>query len=356
MSAAPGRPRAVAGSEADDAAAEPQEAVAAALRDVGQLQEGDRVTGLTQLTGGWSRLTHIAETRCAGGSERRYIVRVRIAGALLDTDLALEYRLYRTLSDVAVPTPEAYVYVPDDDTPLGGPFIVMEHIEGTAPHTYDRDWHRRLADDFTGERGLAEDMVENLAKIHSVDRASLPDGLPELGFADVVARWRQVYEQRRLIRDPVIEEAFAWVAQRAPAQAWTGLVHGDYRLGNTLIDQMRVAGILDWELAYLGDVRFDLGYLAMARSAGKHLTARTPLMATFADQDWFMERYAQLTGHTVSTHDLATFEMLGIMMLLATQLTATWMYAHGKTTDVRMAWSRFSFAGLRQDMTRLMGW
>lgn len=336
--------------------AEPGAAVAAALRDVGQLRDGDRVTGLTQLTGGWSRLTHIADVRCADATTRRYVVRVRPAGALLDTDLGLEYRLYRALSEVAVPTPEAYVYVADDDTPLGGPFLVMEHVEGTAPHTYDRAWHRRLADDFTGPRGLADDMVENLARIHSIDRASLPDGLPELGFADVVDRWRDVYEQRRLIRDPVIEEAFAWVAQRAPEQARTGLVHGDYRLGNTLIEEMRVAAILDWELAYLGDVRFDLGYLAMARAAAKHLTARTPLMATFADQDWFMERYAQLTGDPVSAHDLATFEMLGIMMLLATQLTATWMYAHGHTTDVRMAWSRFSFAGLRQDMTRLMGW
>jgi aminoglycoside phosphotransferase (APT) family kinase protein len=336
--------------------AEPEEAVAAALRDVGVLSAGDRVTGLEQLTGGWSRLTHIAEVRCADETTRRYVVRIRPAGALLDTDLALEYRLYRALSDVAVPTPEAYVYIADDDTPLGGPFIVMEHIEGTAPHTYDRDWHRRLADDFAGERRLASEMVENLARIHSVDRAALPEGLPELGFADVVARWREVYEQCRLIRDPVIEAAFAWVAQRAPAQAWTGLVHGDYRLGNTLIADMGVAAILDWELAYLGDVRFDLGYLAMARAAAKHLTARTPLMATFADEGWFMDRYAQLTGHEVSPEDLATFQMLGIMMLLATQLRATWMYAHGHTTDVRMAWGRFSFAGLRQDMTRLMQW
>jgi aminoglycoside phosphotransferase (APT) family kinase protein len=133
-------------------------------------------------------------------------------------------------------------------------------------------------------------------------------------------------------------------------------VHGDYRLGNTLIHEMRVSGILDWELAYRGDVRFDLGYLALERSAGKHLTARTPLMATFADQEWFLQRYAELTGRRISDADLATFQMLGIMMLLSTQLTATWMYAHGETTDVRMAWSRFSFAGLRQDMTRLMQW
>ena len=144
-------------------------------------------------------------------------------------------------------------------------------------------------------------------------------------------RWREVYEQRRLIRDPVIEEAFAWVAQRAPAQPWTGLVHGDYRLGNMLVDGGGCGAILDWELAYLGDVRFDLGYLAMPRGRRQAPAARTP-----ADGDVRRRAVvhgalrASSPGDAVNAEDLATFQMLGIMMLLATQLTATWMYAHGQ--------------------------
>jgi hypothetical protein len=94
----------------------------------------------------------------------------------------------------------------------------------------------------------------------------------------------------------------------------------------------------------------------MPRAAGKHLRARSPLMGTFADQGWFLDRYAELTRRVVDREALRTFQMLGIMMLLATQLTAVWMYARGRTTDFRMAWSRFSFAGLRQDMTGLMQW
>ena len=61
-------------------------------------------------------------------------------------------------------------------------------------------------------------------------------------------------------------------------------------------------------------------------------------------------------GQPVDREVVRTFEMLGIVMLLATQLTAVWMYRNGHTTDMRMAWSRFSFPGLRQDMTRLMEW
>jgi aminoglycoside phosphotransferase (APT) family kinase protein len=338
------------------AIADRTEAVDAALRDAGELGDGDEVRTLEQLPGGWSRHSFVAHAARAGGGGRRYIVRVKPAGALLDTDLALEYRVYAALAGTGLPTPRVFAFADSEDTPFGGPFIVMEHVDGTAPNMYNREDQARLAEDWAGPRTIAADMVENLARIHGLSDEELPADLPDLGFDDVVARWRSVYEDRHLVRDPVVEEAFDWVAQRAPDAPWPGLVHGDYRIGNTLIADGRVRAILDWELVHRGDVRFDLGYLAMARAAGKHLRARSPLMGTFAEQDWFLERYAQLTGRHVDREVLRTFEMLGIMMLLATQFTAVWMYANGRTTDVRMAWSRFSFAGLRQDMTRLMAW
>lgn len=331
-------------------------AVTTALRGCGELGPHDAVAGLEQLPGGWSRHSFLAHTSAASGEERRYIVRVKPSGALLDTDLALEYRVYAALEDVPVPTPQAYALVEDAQTPFGGPFIVMQHIAGVAPNMYSREDQARLADDWRGSRGIAGDMAENLARIHGVARERLPREVPALDFLDVVARWRDVYQEKHLIRDPVIEEAFDWVHARVPNDSWPGLVHGDYRIGNTLVADGRVRAILDWELAYCGDVRFDLGYLALARAAGKHLRARSPLMGTFAEQQWFMDRYGQLTERSVDEEVLRTFQMLGIMMLLATQFTAVWMYSRGLTSDFRMAWSRFSFAGLRQDMIRLMQW
>jgi aminoglycoside phosphotransferase (APT) family kinase protein len=331
-------------------------AVTDALRASGELGADERVDDVEQLAGGWSRHSYVATARTDSGESRRYVVRVRPAGALLDTDLELEYGLYRHLQDIDIPTPRVFALISDPDSAFDGPFIVMEHIEGVAPDMYKLEDQRRLAEDWAGPRAIARQMVENLARIHGATDGSLPEALPRLHFDDVVARWREVYESRRLVRDPVVEEAFDWVADRAPEPAWPGLVHGDYRLGNVLVDGNRVRAILDWELAYVGDVRFDLGYLAMPRAAGKHLRARSPLMATFADRDWFMERYAELTGRVVDAESLVTFQMIGIMMLLATQFTAAWMYDAGRTTDFRMAWSRFSFAGLRQDMVELMGW
>jgi aminoglycoside phosphotransferase (APT) family kinase protein len=332
------------------------EAVEAALESVEELSEGERVRQVRQLAGGWSRHSYVVTVSGTGETRRSYVVRVRPRGALLDTDLALEFQLYRALEDVDIPTPRAWALVDEDDTPFGGPFLVMEYIEGRVPNMYGRGDQESLAADWTGPRAIAEDMAATLARLHAVAADRLPADLPALGFGDVLERWRGVYDERRLIRDPVLEEAFDWVAGRVPAEPWPGLVHGDYRIGNTLIDGGRVRAVLDWELAYLGDVRFDLGYLAIPRASGKHLQARSPLMGGFADRGWFMERYGELTGRTVDDETLATFQMLGIMMLLATQITAVRMYADGRTADMRMAWSAFSFAGLRQDMTELMGW
>ena len=330
-------------------------AVSTALRASGELGAGDEIARIDQMTGGWSRHSYLAVAHTAGGAERHYVVRARPAGALLDTSLELEYELHRRLEAVDIPTPRVFALVTDPDSPFGGPFLVMEYVEGAVLDTYRPDVQRRLAEEWADQRPIAEQMVENLARIHLAAEA-VSDILAPLDFSAVVARWREVYETRHLVRDPVVEEAYAWVSERAPEPAWPGLVHGDYRLGNMLVAGERIGAILDWELAYRGDVRFDLGYLVVPRQAGKHLRARSPLMAGFAEEEWFMERYGELTGRKVDAEALATFQMLGMMMLLATQYTATWMYHHGRTTDVRMAWARFSLAGLREDMIGLMKW
>jgi aminoglycoside phosphotransferase (APT) family kinase protein len=235
--------------------------------------------------------------------------------------------------------------------------MVMEHVEGRAANAFrraDREW---LEADWHGPRRIARDMTENLARLHSIPAERLPAGaVPDLGYLDVVDRWQSVYREKRLVRDPVTEEGFDWLRTRVPADEQRGIVHGDYRIGNALVDDGRLTAILDWELAYVGDVRFDLGYLALERLAGKHLRPVTTLLNAFAEADWFFDEYARLTGRTVDQEVVRTFSVLAIMMLLSTHYMGIWMYAQGRSTDFRLAWNRFGVVGLRQDLTRLMEW
>lgn len=341
-------------TNADERAA----AVTAALQAVGELGPGDRVTAVEQLSGGWSRHSHVAVAALAAGGERRYVIRAEAPGGVLDTDLASEYVLYDALAaadDVA--TPRVFHFDGTPDNAFGVRFIVMEHVEGRAANTFrrpDREW---LEADWADSRAIATAMADNLARLHAFPAERIPRGtVQELGFLDVVDRWQGIYEERRLVRDPVSEEAFRWLRSRVPPDEHRGVVHGDFRVGNVLVHEGRLTAILDWELAYLGDVRFDLGYLALQRLAGKHLRPVTPLLNAFADEDWFFEQYAQRTGRPVDREVVRTFSVLGIMMLLATHYMGVWMYAHGESRDFRLAWNRFGAVGLRQDLTHLMEW
>jgi aminoglycoside phosphotransferase (APT) family kinase protein len=328
------------------------------LRDAGELGSEERVTEVSQLSGGWSRHSYVAKAQSATGEPRSFIVRVEAPGGVLETDIAAEYALYHALDGEAdIATPSVYYFDDSSENAFGNRFMVMDHMPGTAANAFRRPDRQWLQDDWNGPRGIAPDMVENLARLHSFPVQRLPAGaVPELEYLDVVDRWQTVYEEKHLVRDPVTEEAFVWLRARVPADTQRGVVHGDYRIGNALVHEGRVSALLDWELAYVGDVRFDVGYLALERLAGKHLRPATTLLNAFAEADWFFAEYARLTGRPLDPEVVRTFSVLAIMMLLSTHYMGIWMYAHGRSTDFRLAWNRFGVIGLRQDLTSLMQW
>ena len=160
------------------------DAVEALMREAGALPDGARVTALDQLPGGWSR--HSYRAFVEGGEDEQYIVRVRPPGALLDTDLELEYRVFEALDGTAVPAPRVHGLRLGEDNPFEGPFFVMEHRTGRAPNMYGREDQAWLAEEFSGERRVATQMVETLAAIHRLDPTGLPAAIPRLSYLDVV--------------------------------------------------------------------------------------------------------------------------------------------------------------------------
>jgi aminoglycoside phosphotransferase (APT) family kinase protein len=350
----PERTNLVPGLDAEDRA----NAITGALQGAGQLGPEGRVLEVAQLSGGWSRHSFVATAKEGSGEQHSYIVRAEAPGGVLETDIAAEYALYHALDDADdIATPSVYYFDDSRANVFGNRFMVMEYVPGKAANAFrrhDREW---LEEDWSGPRGIARDMVENLARLHAFPVASIPShAVPELDYLAVVDRWQAVYEERRLVRDPVTEEAFRWLRARVPREEHRGVVHGDYRIGNALVEDGQVTALLDWELAYIGDVRFDLGYLALERLAGKHLRPVTKLLNAFADEDWFFDEYARLSGRPVDREVVRTFSVLGVMMLLATHYMGIWMYHHGRSADFRLAWNRFGVVGLRQDLTRMMSW
>lgn len=325
------------------------------LSDADELAPGEEIVDIAQLEGGWSRWSHVVRTRSPTG-ERRYVVRVKAPFGLFDTDLVVEYELFRTLERVELPTPRAFGLERSHENPFGGEFFVMEFLAGHAPNLWRTNDHAALRADWDGERTIAADLVAALAHIHAIGPERVPAGVPATGFEQQVTHWRTTYEENRMVRDPILEEAFVWLAGRVPTDVPVGLVHGDFRIGNTLIAGGRVTAVLDWELAYVGDVRFDVGYLALDYTAGKHLRPKTSLLGGVADREWFLSEYERLTARPLDREVVRTYGVLGLASLIAMTAVGIRRFAEGRTSDVRRVWARFGVPGMREELTSLMDW
>ena len=339
-----------------DALSDRRELVARLLQDAGEIGPQDSVEECRQLEGGWSRFSHVARVRRRDATERSYVVRVKAPYGLFDSGLLAEYNVFTALQDVDLPTPKVFGLHDQPDNPFGGELFVMEFLPGRSANVWRARDHEALRADWAGSRGIARDLVTYAARIHAVGPGFAPVGLPHLRFAEQVDSWRVTYEEAGFNRDPVLEEAFHWLAANPPQDARVGLVHGDFRIGNMLIDSGRVSAILDWELAFMGDVRFDLGYIATDYMAGKHLRPKTDLLGAVAEREWFFAEYERLTGTDVDREAVRAFSVLGLVSLMAMTYKGLRRYVDGQSADFRRTWARFGLPGMRQELTALLDW
>lgn len=326
------------------------------LKEAAVVPAEAQVGAFRQLQGGWSRHSFVLSVTGVPGEEHEFVVRVKPPGALVDSDLSQEFRTYRLLAEHGIRAPQAQVLEEGEDNPFGGSFFTMTKAPGRSPNVWRREEREALEANWSSSRSLAEDLVQSLAAIHAIPKSAVAEALPRREFAEVVAYWRGLQEEMALVVDPVIAEAYDWLGEHAPSSVEPGLVHGDYRIGNCLIDEDRITAILDWELAWFGDPRFDLGYVALEYHAGKFTRPGSKLLNSLAEQEWFMSEYERLSGTRVEAEVVRTHSVLGALILLAILTTGVRLYADRKSEDIRMLWSRFAIPGLRQDITRLLDW
>jgi aminoglycoside phosphotransferase (APT) family kinase protein len=220
-------------------------------------------------------------------------------------DVLREARLLTAVQDAAVRTPRVLATC-DDEAVIGAPFYVMERVEG---HVMTAAVPAALA----GEtRRIGEELVDALVEIHAVDwRACGLDGYGKpTGYLDrQLRRFGGLWEHNRTRELPVLERVTAWLAEHKPESGEATIVHGDYRLGNTMFAPdapARLVAIFDWELATIGDPLADLGYLVATWSqaddpedALRGLSAATRAPG-FPTRDELVARYEERSGRSMS--------------------------------------------------------
>jgi aminoglycoside phosphotransferase (APT) family kinase protein len=256
------------------------------------------------VAGGKSNLTFVV--RSAAGEA---VLRRPPLSHVLPTahDMRREHTVISALRATPVPVPRALLYRAAGDSPLGAPFYVMERVLG---HVCREALPPGYADTPGERRAIGNRLVDVLADLHRVDPVAV--GLDEFGHPDgfmarQIRRWGQQWEASKTAELPALEELRDELAARVPKPQAATIVHGDYRLDNTVLHPVRpgeVVAVLDWEMSTLGDPLADFGttvmYWAQADDGDELAAVRVAQPVTAAEgfptRRQIADRYAERTG------------------------------------------------------------
>jgi aminoglycoside phosphotransferase (APT) family kinase protein len=257
------------------------------------------------IAGGHSNLTYLVQAADGG----RLVLRRPPLGHVLASahDVGREHRIIAALQGSGVPVPPA-LGLCSDDAVTGAPFYVMGHVDGVVVR--DRATAEHALSPAARDRA-SRSLVDTLAAIHAVDLEA--SGLRDLAkhedyIARQLKRWYGQWNLQKTRDLPLVDEVHDALLGRIPAQGPATIVHGDYRLDNTIVSaDGDVQAVLDWEICTLGDPLADIGLLAVywtgpddgqSAWAGRSTTA-----PGFWNRDRLAARYAEVSGRDVSALD-----------------------------------------------------
>ena len=255
------------------------------------------VENVQTLTGGASRTTYSFDAVTLAG-RRRLILR----SAPVDNRFAgmeLEAAVQQAAADAGAPVPHIVV-ASNSIAALGNPFLICDEVAG---ETIVRRIQRNLDD--SGRAVLLEQCAQALAAIHR----ARPDaaGLVE---RDEITEWRQRLDE---LGDTTatFEWAFRWLDANRPAPSAIRLVHGDFRMGNLIVDGSTLAAVLDWEAVHIGEVYEDLAWFCVrAWRFGAPAELAAGGLGTIED---FVSAYERAGGSPVDRAALRWWQVLGTL-------------------------------------------
>jgi aminoglycoside phosphotransferase (APT) family kinase protein len=269
----------------------------------------------TLISGGRSNLTY-----AVSDGAHTWVLRRPPLGHVLPTahDMAREYKVLRGLVATPVPVPVPIAFC-DDTEVNGAPFYVMEKVDGLILRS-PAEMAELSHDD---ARRCSEALVDVLVEIHGVDYDAV--GLSDFGHPDgylerQVRRWGEQWERSKTRELPAVDELARRLRAGLPESPAPTIVHGDYRLDNTMLardDPGSIVAVLDWEMATLGDPLSDMGlflvYWRRDESAAQGAGASVSTRAGFMSREEIVERYAKQSGRDVSQLDF--YEVLAAYKL-----------------------------------------
>ena len=254
----------------------------------------ERILSVERLTSGLSSKSYLVSAETSDGPAA-WVMRVEPEhGVIPPYDIGREYRLLADVGKAGLPVP-AVLHLEEDATVVGGRFMLMSYVEGEIFNLSDP----RLTADAEMLASIQEQFVDTLVRVHETPQTVFPqyaDG-PEAARAQVAVCRRRMLDTD-LLPAPVMRHALDTLDRLAPPAQRIGLLHGDYRLPNLKWHEGKLSGILDWELATVGDPLADI---AFTQTIGQGLCAVKDALA---------DRYCERTGIEIDERRLAYYRLL----------------------------------------------
>jgi aminoglycoside phosphotransferase (APT) family kinase protein len=275
-------------------------------------------------------------------------------------DMRREYTVLSRLRSAWPKVPRTLFFVPEEESPLGAEFYVMERVQGLILR--GARLPPDLALDSAAMRSLSETLVDTLVELHAVDPVAA--GLAELGrpagyVQRQVAGWTDRYARARTDDVPDMERLAGWLAAHLPPDRPGSVIHNDFKYDNVVLDPeslTTVRAVLDWEMATLGDPVADLGMTLAywfepgeAERVGPAAFGPTAAPGNLTREE-IVQRYAVRSGRAVD--DVVFQYVLGLFKVAVIAQQIYFRYRQGLTQDERFAGLGFAVALLAQVATR----
>ncbi|MVM32766.1 phosphotransferase [Spirosoma sp. HMF4905] len=299
------------------------------------------IAEVRQFPGGFSNLTYCLKT-----DDQEYVLRRPPVGANIKGghDMGREFRVLSLLKGHYDKIPEPIVYCETSDV-IGAPFYIMKRVLGVilrAPMAPTLN----LAPEWMHQ--LSEALVDNLVAIHSLDIKAT--GLSQLGKPDgyvqrQVEGWNQRYRTAETDKIEAMNSVGYWLQQNYPIDQAPAFLHNDYKFDNVLFASNEdtgdplpvIKGVLDWEMATVGDPLMDLGatlaYWSEAEDSPAYKNFNLTWLPGNLTRQEVITRYAELSGRDLS--GILFYYVFGLYKnaVIAQQIYARWKQGHSK--DVR---------------------
>jgi aminoglycoside phosphotransferase (APT) family kinase protein len=255
-----------------------------------------RLKAAELIAGGRSNLTYLLDL-----GDSTLVLRRPPLGHVLPTahDMGREYKMLSALTGTDVPVPAPVAFCADAEI-VGAPFYLMEHVPGAVLRTADA---ARAALSPSDARELSKQLVRTLAAIHAADPSQI--GTPRPGYLPrQLDRWQRQWELSATREVDGYDALVARLGEGLPSGGEVTLVHGDFRLDNTIVTlpPPRIAAVVDWEMATLGDPLADLGLTLTYWTLNDESSALGQPTAAegFVTGAEFAAEYGKLTGRDIS--------------------------------------------------------